>query len=56
MDKIYISMFEIFEPGGQLWANTSPMVSQFHRIVVPTFYSKVNVFTVCAYNDLEMHY
>ena len=32
--------------GGQLWANTSSRVSQFHRIGVPKFYSKVNVFTV----------
>ena len=56
MDKTHISMFEILEPGGQLWANTSSRVSQFHRIGVPKFYSKVNVFAVCANNDLEMHY
>ena len=56
MDETYISLFETIEPRGQLWANTSSRVSQFHEVGVPTFYSKVNVFTVCAYNYLEMHY
>ena len=51
-----MSMFEILEPGGQFWANSSSMVSRFQRIRVPKFYSKVNVFAVCANNDLEMHY
>ena len=31
---------------GQLCANTSSRVSQFHRIGVPKFYTKVNVLTV----------
>ena len=39
MDKTSISMFEILEPGGQLWANTAFEGSQFHVIGVPKFYS-----------------
>ena len=54
--KHTISMFEILEPGSQYWANTFSMVSQFNRMGIPTFYSKITVFTVCAYNDIEMHY
>ena len=56
MDKTYISMFEILEPGSEFWANTFAMVSQFNRMGVPTFYSKITVFTICAYSDIEMHY
>ena len=52
MDKTSISMFEILEPGGQLWANTAFEGSQFYSIGVPKFYSWVNVISVYAYNDL----
>ena len=52
MDKTGISMFEILEPGGQLWANTAFEGSQFYSIGVPKFYSWVNVISVYAYNDL----
>ena len=39
MDKTSISMFEILEPGGQLWASTAFEGSQFDVIGVPKFYS-----------------
>ena len=52
MDKTSIFMFEILEPGGQLWANTAFEGSQFYSIGVPKFYSWVNVISVYAYNDL----
>ena len=52
MDKTSISMFEILEPGGQLWANTAFQGSQFYSIGVPKFYSWVNVISVDVYNDL----
>ena len=52
MDKAGISMFEILEPGGQLWANTAFEGSQFYSIGVPKFYSWVNVISVYVYNDL----
>ena len=52
MDKTSISMFEILEPGGQLWANTAFEGSQFYSIGVPKFYSWVNVISVYVYNDL----
>ena len=52
MDKTSIFMFEIHEPGGQLWANTAFEGSQFYSIGVPEFYSWVNVISVYAYNDL----
>ena len=39
IDKRSISMFEILEPGGQVWANTAFEGSQFHRFGVPKFYS-----------------
>ena len=39
MDKTSISMFEILEPRGQLWANTAFEGSQFHEIGAPKFYS-----------------
>ena len=52
MDKTSISMFEILEPGGQLWANTAFKGSQFYSIGVPKFYSWVNVISVYVYNDL----
>ena len=45
-------MFEILEPGGQLWANTAFEGSQFYSIGVPKFYSWVNVISVYVYNDL----
>ena len=43
MDKTSIFMFEILEPGGQLWANTAFEGSQFYSIGLPKFYSWVNV-------------
>ena len=46
MDKTSIFMFEILEPGGQLWANTAFEGSQFYSIGVPKFYSWVNVISV----------
>ena len=46
-------MFEILEPGGQLWANTVFDGSQFYSIGVPKFYSWVNVISVYVYNDLR---
>ena len=52
MDKTSIFMFEILDPGGQLWANTAFEGSQFYSIGVPKFYSWVNVISVYAYNDL----
>ena len=52
MDKTSISMFEILEPGGQVWANTAFEGSQFYSIGVPKFYSWVNVISVYVYNDL----
>ena len=52
MDKTSIFMFEILEPGGQLWANTAFEGSQFYSIGVPKFYSWVNVISVYVYNDL----
>ena len=52
MDKTSIFMFEILEPGGQLWANTAFEGSQFYSIGVPKFYSWVNVISVYEYNDL----
>ena len=52
MDKTGISIFEILEPGGQLWANTAFEGSQFYSIGVPKFYSWVNVISVYVYNDL----
>ena len=52
MDKTGISMFEILEPGGQLWAKTAFEGSQFYSIGVPKFYSWVNVISVYVYNDL----
>ena len=52
MDKTSIFMFEILEPGGQLWANTVFEGSQFYSIGVPKFYSWANVISVYAYNDL----
>ena len=52
MEKTSISMFEILEPGGQLWANTAFEGSQFYSIEVPKFYSWVNVISVYVYHDL----
>ena len=52
MDKTSIFMFEILEPGGQLWANTAFEGSQFYSIGVPKFYSWVNVISVNEHNDL----
>ena len=52
MDKTSIFMFEILEPGGQLWANTAFEGSQFYSIGVPKFNSWVNVISVYVYNDL----
>ena len=52
MDETSIFMFEILEPGGQLWANTAFEGSQFYSIGVPKFYSWVNVISVYVYNDL----
>ena len=52
MDKTSIFMFEILEPGGQLWANTAFEGSQFYSIGVPKFYSWVNVISVYVHNDL----
>ena len=52
MDKTSVSMFEILEPGGQLWANTAFEGSQFYSIGVPKFYSLVNVISVYVYHDL----
>ena len=52
MDKTSFSMFEILEPGGQLWANTAFEGSQFYSIGVPKFYSWVNVISVYVYHDL----
>ena len=52
MDKTGIFMFEILEPGVQLWANTAFEGSQFYSIGVPKFYSWVNVISVYVYNDL----
>ena len=52
MDKTSIFMFEILEPGGQLWANTAFEGSQFYSIGVPKFYGWVNVISVYVYNDL----
>ena len=52
MDKTSIFMFEILEPGGQLWANTAFEGSQFYSIGVPKFYSRVNVISVYVHNDL----
>ena len=52
MDKTSIFMFEILEPGGQLWTNTAFEGSHFYNIGVPKFYSWVNVISVYAYNDL----
>ena len=54
MDKTSISMFEILEPGGQLWANTAFEGSLFYSIGVPKFYSWVNVISVYLYNDLGL--
>ena len=53
MDKTSISMVEIREPGGQLWANTAFEGSQFYSIGVPKFYSWVNIISVYVYNELE---
>ena len=47
-----IFMFEILEPGGQLWANTAFEGSQFYSIGVPKFYSWVKVISVYVHNDL----
>ena len=52
MDKTSTFMFEILEPGGQLWANTAFEGSQCYSIGVPKFYSWVNVISVYVYNDL----
>ena len=52
MDKTSISMFEILEPGVQLWANTAFEGSQFDSIGVPKFYSWVNVISVYVNYDL----
>ena len=52
MDKTSIFMFEILEPGRQLWANTAFEGSQFYSIGVPKFYSWVNVISVYVYNDI----
>ena len=52
MDKTSIFMFEILEPGGQLWAITAFEGSQFYSIGVPKFYSWVNVISVYVHNDL----
>ena len=50
--KQAFSCSKFLSPGGQLWANTAFVGSQFYSIGVPKFYSWVNVISVYVYNDL----
>ena len=59
MDKTSISMFEILEPGGQLWANTAFEGSQFGKRMIErkwTVFSPIRLAPCVDFTKIKPHF